>query len=122
MSNQQYSSFILRLGLAFVVLWFSINQFMNPDAWVGLVPNFITFDPIYAIYLNATFEILLGVMLLIGFHTQLFAVLFAIHLVPIIFSLGYGPTSVRDFGLMIASLSLAFSGSRFLSIDGRKKK
>ena len=120
--NQQYSSFILRIGLAFVVLWFSINQFMNPEAWIGLVPSFIPFNPLYVIYLNAIFEIILGTALLVGFHTQLFAALFAVHLIPITFSLGYGASMVRDFGLLMASLSLAFSGSKFWSFDGRKKR
>ena len=120
---KKYSTLILRLGLGIVVLWFSINQFMNPDSWTRLVPEYISFlNPATAIYINATIELIIGILLILGLFTRIAALIFSLHLIPIIVSLGYGPTAVRDFGLSLASLSLALSGSNYLSLDSKIKK
>ena len=87
-------------------------QISNPDKWASLVPEYLKFiNPVILIYLNGAFETILGVLFLLGFFTRITALLFSLHLIPIMFSLGYGPAAVRDFGLCLSSLSLVFSGS-----------
>ena len=118
MRLKKYSTLILRIGLSAVLYWFSINQFINPEGWTRLVPAYLNFiTPLSFIYINATFEIILATLLLIGLFTRIVALLFTIHLIPIIVALGYGPSAVRDLGLLFASLSLAISGSDCLSLD-----
>ncbi|MGV8141380.1 MAG: hypothetical protein ACP5OA_04745, partial [Candidatus Woesearchaeota archaeon] len=59
---------------------------------------------------NVLFEIILGVMLLLGVFTRISALLLGLHLVMISISLGYGATAIRDWGLSIATLSIAMHG------------
>lgn len=122
--KRNLSPFLVRLGLGIVVLWFSINQMTNPERWTGLVPEMLNFtNPINLIYLNATLELILGISFILGFFTRAVALIFSLHLIPIILSLGYGPTAVRDFGLLMASLSLVFSGSgKFTLVNLIKRK
>ncbi len=113
----------MRLGLGIVVLWFSINQFMDPDSWTRLAPEYLNFiNSATLIYMNASLEIIIGILLILGLFTRIVALIFSLHLIPIIISLGYGPTAVRDFGLLMASLSLALSGSNYLSLDSKFKQ
>ena len=120
---KKYATFVLRIGLAAVLFWFAINQLISPDDWTKLVPEYLSFiDSTTIIYFNATFELILGITLLAGLFTRVFALLFGLHLIPIIISLGYGPSAVRDVGLMLAAFSLALSGSKNFSIDAILKR
>ena len=104
--------FLIRIGLGIVVLWFSINQISDPTKWAFLVPNYMNFlNPADVIYINAALEAIIGTLLIFGLFTRVIGLIFSLHLIPIILSLGYGPVAVRDFGLLMASLSLVFSGS-----------
>ena len=115
---KKYSTLVLRIGLAAVLFWFSINQLLSPEDWTRLVPGYLSFiDSTTVVYFNATFELILGITLLVGLFTRVFAFLFGLHLIPIIITLGYGPSATRDFGLMLAAFSLALSGSKYFSID-----
>ncbi|HLA23637.1 MAG TPA: DoxX family membrane protein [Candidatus Nanoarchaeia archaeon] len=122
---EKYSSLSLRFGLAIVLFWFSVKQFLNPSAWTGLVPSGISqiIDPVYIIYLNVNLEIILGTLLILGLFTRVASLVLLIHLIPIILSLGIdSPSAIRDVGLLFAALALALSGSNFISIDSIIKK
>ena len=115
---KKYATLVLRVGLAAVLFWFAVNQLISPDDWSGLVPEYLSFiDPTTVIYANAVFELILGITIIIGLFTRIFALLFGLHLIPIIISLGYGPSAARDVGLMLAAFSLALSGSKHFSVD-----
>jgi uncharacterized membrane protein YphA (DoxX/SURF4 family) len=109
---EQYAPVVVRIGMALVFLWFALNQFFNPKIWVGYLPEFLasTSNPVLFIYLNAVFETILGIMLLLGIFTRLSALLLGLHLVIISISLGYSATAIRDWGLSIATLSIALHG------------
>ena len=63
---KRYSTLILRIGLAFVLYWFAINQIMNPQQWTRLVPEALSFvDPVTIIYANLIFELILAACLII---------------------------------------------------------
>ena len=121
---KKYSTLPLRIGLAFVLFWFSFNQFSSPESWSGLVPNYLSFiSTINVVYMNASFELIIGTLLLLGLFTRIVAAIFTLHLIPIILTLGIdSPSAIRDIGILFATLSLALSGSDYLSLDSVLKK
>lgn len=139
--NREYSIVILRLALAFVFLWFGINQLINQESFLGYVPQwlyphdiqmqhqhpmqFMHNIPTPSVHIilmaNGIFETVAGILLLVGFYTRIAAFIAALHVLAIAFSLGYNDIAIRDVGLAIASFSLVFSGAGPLSLDNRKK-
>lgn len=106
---QQYASPTLRISLALVFLWFSINQFIDPSSWEGMVPLWIPdlgISTRLVILANATFELIFGLLLLFNIYTRLAALLLALHLAGITISLGFNSIGVRDFGLTLATFSI----------------
>ena len=124
--NKDYSVFIVRIGLALVLLWFGIDEILNPEDWFGYVPSYISsnlpFSLDFFISLNGIFEIIIGVFLLIGLYTRIIAFIAALHLLSITIAVGYNEIGVRDFGLTMMAISLIFSGAGVLSLDNKKEK
>jgi len=139
--NKDYSIVILRIGLALVLLWFGINQVFYPDNFLGYLPpwamphpiNMIHFPPIHMMHdtsiqttalivSNGFYEIILGLVLLVGFYTRITAFIAGLHLLLIALSLGYNDIAIRDFGLSIMAFSLVFSGAGKYSLDNKKEK
>jgi uncharacterized membrane protein YphA (DoxX/SURF4 family) len=118
---QQYAPAVLRYGIALVVLWFSLQQFIHADQWVAFIPASIVAVTHLAattiVYLNAIFELVFGTLLAFGWKTRWIALLLALHLFDIMWTVGYGEIGVRDFGLAVAALSIAMYGSDILCID-----
>lgn len=113
---KKYSPVILRFGLAIVFLWFGFSQLKNPEPWTGLLPGFLNSSIIF-IYFNAIFEIVFASLLLLGFFTRAVSFILGLHLIGIIFSLGYGAVAVRDVGLAIASFSIFLYGADEFCLD-----
>jgi uncharacterized membrane protein YphA (DoxX/SURF4 family) len=114
------SSTILRIGLGIVIIYFSLQQLNNPSSWIGYLPDFTKNLPISQItfvYLNGWFELTFGTLLILGFYTRIVAGLLALHLLGIVFSVGYNPTGMRDFGLTIALFSISLYGESMYSLD-----
>ena len=114
------SIIILRVGIAAVILWFGFQQLFHGTDWIAYLPSWTTSLPISQlglVYLNGWFEIVFGFMLLLGYYTRLVSALLALHLLDIIFTVGYGATGVRDFGLFIAMASIFFYGTSPFSVD-----
>ena len=118
----RYAPSLVRMGLSIVFLWFGLHQLFVPDAFVGWLPPFLLSLPIPPstfLALNGSFETLFGIFLLLGLFTRLTALLLTFHLIGIlIFSVGYNEIGVRDFGLMMATLSVFLSGPDLLCLDG----
>jgi len=121
---RHYAPVLLRVGIAIVFLWFGFNEVLNPDAWTAFAPDFLTqfASAKTFVLISGTFEIVFGGLLLIGLFTRLASILLAIHLVTIIMSLGYNDIAVRDFGLLIATLSIILNGPDIWCLDKRLKK
>ncbi|MFT4311289.1 MAG: DoxX family protein [Candidatus Woesearchaeota archaeon] len=115
---------LLRYGIAFVYFYFAISQLLDPEAFTFFIPSFLAdlLDPMLLVYFNAGFEILFGVLLVLGKYTRLSALLLAIHLFFISLSLGFTQNGVRDFGLTIATLAIFVHGSDRLCLDSKKNK
>ena len=140
--NKEYSVAIIRIGLAFVLLWFGINQLINQESFLGYVPQWLYPHDIvmqhehpmqfmhniptpsvhFILMFNGIFEVIIGLLLLIGIYTRVIAFIAALHLLSIAFSLGYNDIAIRDFGLGLMALSLVFSGAGILSLDNKLKK
>ena len=104
---------ILSYALGFVVLWFGINEVMNPAAWSVFVPEFLgTGEWINTlVLLHGILLIISGLGLIFNFYRRLFAGIVAILLLGVIFSLisvsGLDEIAVRDIGLLGIAIALA---------------
>ena|SRR3989338_857751 len=139
--NKKYSAAIIRVGVAFVLLWFGINQLVNPESFLGYIPQWlyphdaqmqhghpmqlmhnIPVPSVHTVLMgNGIFETTAGILLLIGLFTRVTAFIAALHLLVIAFSLGYNDIAIRDIGLAIMAFSLVFSGAGPLSMDSKRK-
>ena len=122
--NRHYSSFIIRIGLALVLLWFGIDEIINPQNWFGYFSQWLAlpFSLETFFLLNGIFEVIIGILLLMGLYTRVVAFISAFHLLAVTIALGYNDVAVRDFGLTLMAVSLVFSGAGVLSLDNRKSK
>lgn len=122
----QHAHIVIRLALAVLFIWFGILEGQNPGMWTGFVPHFVTSmfggNATMLVYMNAWFEIVAGLCLLVGFQVRIISILLALHLFFIAGSIGFGPLGLRDFTLSFAMLSVAIAGSDAWSIDQKFKK
>ena len=120
-----YAPVVLRYGFSAVILWFSSQQFLHNSYWIAYIPDYaVSLTHISAstlVTLNATFELIFGLMLLIGWQTRLAALLLSLHIFDIMFVVGYSEIGVRDFGLAIALLTIFMDGPDQYCIDSRKE-
>ncbi|MEK7645302.1 MAG: DoxX family membrane protein [Patescibacteria group bacterium] len=109
----QYAPTVLRVGISLVFLWFAFQQLTNTDAWTGFVPDLaVSLSGLSAetlVLFNGVFEAVFGLALLVGFYTRLAAALLSLHLFHLVFVVGYSAIGVRDFGLAVATLSIALA-------------
>jgi len=120
-----YAPALLRYGMAAVILWFSFAQFSNASLWTAYIPDSIVsmtgINATILVYLNATFELIFGVLLVFGWQTRIVALLLAAHLFDIMYVVGYGEIGVRDFGLAMGTLVIFMNGADALCIQQKRK-
>lgn len=118
---KSYSPVVLRIGLALVFLWFGTNQFLDTSAWIGFVPQSVvdmsSLSAQTLVHLNGIFEIVFGAALLLGFFTRFVAFFLALHMLDIMFIVGWDSIGVRDFGLSMATIAIWLNGADFLTLD-----
>ena len=119
MNSKDLGSIILRFGLALVFFWFGTQQLIDPSAWTGFVPDTVSsvIAPGILVMLNGLMELALGGLLLFGVYTRFSAAILGLHMLGIAASIGLSPIGVRDFGLAIATISIAFYGPDAWSLD-----
>ncbi|OGG80591.1 hypothetical protein A3A39_01415 [Candidatus Kaiserbacteria bacterium RIFCSPLOWO2_01_FULL_54_13] len=119
----EFSLPVLRAGLVVLYLWFGFSQVSNPVDWVAWVPMWPTeltgLSAESIVLLNGGFEIVLGVLLAVGFYTRIAAFLLSLHLFFIAYEIGWNDIGVRDFALAAATLALALGGPDQYSLDKR---
>jgi uncharacterized membrane protein YphA (DoxX/SURF4 family) len=116
---------VLRLGLAFVFFYFGISQLQNPTPWTGFIPEWLVKTDaakLQFVYINGLFEVVCASLLVLGAYVRIAALLLALHLFGIAFTIGLSPIGVRDIGLAIATLTLSMLGAGSLSIDAVAKR
>lgn len=118
---QKYAPTVLRIGIAFVFLWFGLQQLLHTSVWVGLIPpQLVEATGIAAetfVRFNGSFEVVFGICLLLGFFTRIVSLFLALHMLHITFVVGYNAIGVRDFGLSIAAISIFLYGVDSVSLD-----
>lgn len=111
MDTQRLGVLTLRYGLALVFLWFGFSQLTNPADWTSFVPlsvaHLVPLPAVVIVLLNGLLEVVCGLLLVLNLWVRPAALLLALHLAGITISLGYNSVAVRDFGLMMATFSLA---------------
>ncbi len=113
MQRIRLASWIIALGLAAVFLWFGIDKFMTPAAWLGWMPawmNGLFGMPIESwLKIVGASEILFGIMILIPVRNvrRAGAVLIALQLLAILPIAGFNDIGLRDFAMMMSAIGLA---------------
>ena len=112
MKNEDIAKLFLRIGLAFTLIYAGIMIFVNPESWIGYIPEFIrtlSGDGYVSLYGHAGLDLLLGVWLLSGWKTFWPALLTALNMFMItIFNIGALEIVFRDVGLLFAAIALIF--------------
>jgi uncharacterized membrane protein YphA (DoxX/SURF4 family) len=118
---QPYGAVILRLGMGLVFICFSYYQFSNPSMWTGFVPKAVSSlfggNSTMLVLLNAWFELIAGLALIVGVQVRTVSLLLAVHLFGIAGTIGISPLGVRDLGLSIATFSVFLAGPDVWSLD-----
>ena len=83
---------------------------MLPEFTFGL-------EPITAIYLNGSFEVILAIFLLLGLFTRITSFIIGLHLVSIAWVVGYGGVWARDLALATAAFSIFLRGPDEYCLD-----
>lgn len=112
---------ILRIGIALVFLWFGTQQIVNPNQWIGYIPqgmiDLLSLNALKLVYLNGLIEIVFGSALLLGYFTRISSLLLALHMLHITYIVGFDAVGVRDFGLSIATIAIFMFGVDNFSLD-----
>lgn len=137
---KEYAPIILRVGISLVFLWFGLTQLINPQSFLGYVPDFLIDHPLemnhehpfqslhnlpltahIIIMGNGAFETIFGLLLITGLFTRISSLLLALHLFGIMITLGYNDIAVRDFGLIVATVAIFLNGPDNFSLDKKLK-
>jgi uncharacterized membrane protein len=101
---------LLRVGIAVTFLWIGILIFKFPAAWGGYiqpwVADLLPMTIRQAMLGTAVLDIVIGFFLLIDAYVWIAACLATVHLAIVLTVSGITDITVRDIGLLAASLSL----------------
>ncbi len=120
---RDYAPIFARFGVGIVFFLFGISQLIYPKAWISWIPSYVTqlIDPIIFIYINGSFDLIIGLLLLIGFLTRISAFLGIMHLIGVIYNIGFNDISIRDFGLLLVLVSVLLNGPDKFCFDNKFK-
>ena len=111
MIAKSYAFHILRVGLAITFIWIGVLILRSPEAWGGFIQPWVVdllpFSVRETMIGTAIFDIAVGAFLLVDVFTWFAAIFAAIHLAIVLLVSGIDVITVRDIGLLAASLSLA---------------
>lgn len=111
----------LRIGLSVVYIWFAVQQFLHTQMWTSYIPDWVInlsgFDTTTLVHMNGAFELVFGIALLSGICTRTSALLLGLHMVEIMYTVGYDSIGVRDFGLAIGTLAIFLYGADRFCVD-----
>lgn len=99
-----------RYGIGFAFLYSAIASFVNPNAWIGFLPNFLSLVAPKEIFLNvfSVFEIFLALWLFSNRKIYYAAILSAITMFGIVvFNLGALDIVFRDVTILFSAIALA---------------
>ncbi|MBI5794020.1 hypothetical protein HZA87_02960 [Candidatus Uhrbacteria bacterium] len=104
---------LVRVGIGITFLWIGVLIFRDPETWGGLLqPWAVTLLPLSlptAMIGTAVLDVLIGLFLLVDIFTWIAALVASIHLVLVLTLVGIDATTVRDIGLLAATLALVWA-------------
>ena len=123
MNLKNYAPALVRFGVGIVFFIFGVLQLINPEQWHAWIPSFILnyLTANQFIYINGSFDFIIGGLLILGLLTRIAAFLGSLHLISVILSVGFIDIGIRDFGLLLALLSVLLHGSDDFCLDKRFK-
>ncbi|MFQ5847810.1 MAG: DoxX family membrane protein [Candidatus Methylomirabilales bacterium] len=116
MSKRVSSRLVVRVGLAVVFLWFGVDKFVTPEAWIGWIPSWLYRlirewqNPF--LYLLGAGEVMIGLAFLTGWYLRVAATAASVFLAAVILSSPFSDITVRDIGLLGAAVSLLLPDDR----------
>ena len=115
----RYSPIAIRYSVGIVFFLIGIDQLLKPDLWASYFPDWITtFSSISTfVTLNGIFDAAIGAFLLLGLLTRLVSAIAVLHLLGVIYTLGYNDIAIRDLGILIAAIAVFMHGPDEWSLD-----
>lgn len=101
---------ILRYGLGLVFLYAALLMWIQPEAWIGFVPNWLAkiVERHMFISIHSIFELIMAVLLLANKWVRWAALFAFLDFLSIVIFYGVDLVTFRDIGLMLSSLALLF--------------
>ncbi|RJQ13566.1 DoxX family membrane protein [Candidatus Parcubacteria bacterium] len=101
---------LLRLALAFVFLYAGVAILLNPQNWIGFIPDWaVPFgDKTSALKIHGLADIVLGLWILSGWRLKISSAMAFLMLLGILIASGLDEITFRDVGLALAALGLHF--------------
>ena len=114
-----YSPILVRYGIGLVFLLMGLDQLIHADWWTSYFPTNLPFNipVVSAVFYNGIFDLSIGILLIVGFLTRVISIVASLHLVSIIYYLGYNDISIRDIGILLATISIFAHGPDQLCLD-----
>lgn len=109
------ASWLIRIGLAFALLYAAAGSFTNPDAWAPFLPALLAkhFNAAVLLKAFAVSEVLLALWLLSGKYIRWAGAICALMLAGIVIANPHAlDITFRDISLMFAALALVFPGKQ----------
>jgi len=105
LTSSSKANLFLRLGLSVAFGYAAVGSFLQPEVWIGYLPNFISslsFAPI-VLMIFSSIELLLVLWLLSGWKTKFAAAFATLMLVGIV------GANISDLTIVFRDLALIFS-------------
>ena len=103
-------SFILRAGLAIVFLYAAVSAYLEPDAWIGFIPDFVKtiIDAKTFLVLHEIGNLILGLWILSNKGTFYASIIAGLAMFGIVvFNFGAMDILFRDIAIMFSAIALA---------------
>lgn len=110
MDKKNLVNVLLRISIASVFLYAVVSATLNPDNWIGYLPQFLRniFPAKYLLLSFSFYELILSLWILSGKKTFYAAIISAVTLLGIIVTnIGALDITFRDFAIFFAALALA---------------
>ncbi len=118
MTNSNIAVWFLRVGIAFVFAYASVEIFINPQNFIKYTPQFVLdIVPLNLfLYSFAVAEVVLSVWLLAGWKPEYPSIISVVLIVGIVVC------NPEYFQILFRNVAIAFAGLALLMLETRKKK
>ncbi len=122
---KEYAPVIVRYGVGIVFFLLGLDQMLTPEKWLAWLPPFVSNLPLTGatfFFMTGIFNTIVGILLLLGIFTRIAAIFASLHLIGVLFSIGYNDIAVRDIGLLLAAFSVFLHGTDKLCLERKFKE